>query len=49
MDWAASSICGLYQSRWAIEVFFKQGFLKKVELKSRHNFSYGFGSYICEL
>ncbi len=24
MDWAASSICGLYQSRWAIEVFFKQ-------------------------
>ncbi|MCJ8336216.1 MAG: transposase, partial [Epibacterium sp.] len=24
MEWAASSICGLYQSRWAIEVFFKQ-------------------------
>jgi len=24
MDWAASSICDLYQSRWAIEVFFKQ-------------------------
>ena len=24
MDWAASSVCDLYQSRWAIEVFFKQ-------------------------
>jgi hypothetical protein len=24
MQWAASSICDLYQSRWAIEVFFKQ-------------------------
>ena len=24
MDWAASSICELYQSRWGIEVFFKQ-------------------------
>lgn len=24
LDWAASSICDLYQSRWAIEVFFKQ-------------------------
>jgi len=24
MEWAASSICDLYQSRWAIEVFFKQ-------------------------
>ena len=24
MDWAASSVCELYQSRWAIEVFFKQ-------------------------
>ena len=24
MEWAASSICELYQSRWAIEVFFKQ-------------------------
>jgi len=24
LDWAASSICGLYKSRWAIEVFFKQ-------------------------
>ena len=24
MDWAASSVCKLYQSRWAIEVFFKQ-------------------------
>lgn len=24
MEWAASSICGLYKSRWAIEVFFKQ-------------------------
>ena len=24
MQWAASSICALYQSRWAIEVFFKQ-------------------------
>lgn len=24
MDWAASSICDLYESRWAIEVFFKQ-------------------------
>ena len=24
MDWAASSICDLYKSRWAIEVFFKQ-------------------------
>ena len=23
-NWAASSICGLYKSRWAIEVFFKQ-------------------------
>lgn len=24
MEWAASSICDLYRSRWAIEVFFKQ-------------------------
>lgn len=24
LDWAASSVCELYQSRWAIEVFFKQ-------------------------
>ena len=24
MDWAASRVCDLYQSRWAIEVFFKQ-------------------------
>ena len=24
MDWAASSICDLYRSRWGIEVFFKQ-------------------------
>lgn len=24
MDWAPSSICDLYKSRWAIEVFFKQ-------------------------
>ena len=24
MNWAASSVCDLYQSRWAIEVFFKQ-------------------------
>jgi hypothetical protein len=24
MEWAASSICDLYKSRWAIEVFFKQ-------------------------
>ena len=24
MEWAASSICELYQSRWVIEVFFKQ-------------------------
>jgi hypothetical protein len=24
LDWAASSTCDLYQSRWAIEVFFKQ-------------------------
>jgi hypothetical protein len=24
MDWAASSVCDLYKSRWAIEVFFKQ-------------------------
>ncbi|MBL6912673.1 MAG: IS4 family transposase [Puniceicoccaceae bacterium] len=24
MDWAASSVCDLYQSRWAFEVFFKQ-------------------------
>jgi hypothetical protein len=24
MAWAASSVCGLYRSRWAIEVFFKQ-------------------------
>ena len=24
MDWAASSICELYRSRWGIEVFFKQ-------------------------
>lgn len=24
MDWAASSICDLYRSRWAIEVFFKE-------------------------
>ncbi|MFQ3242521.1 MAG: hypothetical protein ACI9JZ_002217 [Lentimonas sp.] len=24
MDWAAFSVCDLYQSRWAIEVFFKQ-------------------------
>ena len=23
-SWAASSVCDLYQSRWAIEVFFKQ-------------------------
>ena len=24
LSWAASSVCDLYQSRWAIEVFFKQ-------------------------
>lgn len=24
MDWAPSSVCDLYQARWAIEVFFKQ-------------------------
>ena len=24
LDWAASSVCDIYQSRWAIEVFFKQ-------------------------
>ncbi len=24
LDWAASSVCELYQSRWGIEVFFKQ-------------------------
>jgi DDE family transposase len=24
MDWAPSSICDLYKSRWAIEVFFKE-------------------------
>jgi hypothetical protein len=24
LDWAASSVCDLYQSRWGIEVFFKQ-------------------------
>jgi len=24
MDWAASSVCDLYQSRWAIEAFLKQ-------------------------
>lgn len=24
MEWAASSVCDLYQSRWGIEVFFKQ-------------------------
>ena len=24
MDWAASSVCDLYKSRWGIEVFFKQ-------------------------
>jgi len=24
LDWAASTICDLYRSRWAIEVFFKQ-------------------------
>jgi len=24
MTWAASSICELYKSRWAIEVFFKE-------------------------
>jgi hypothetical protein len=24
MDWATSSVCDLYQARWALEVFFKQ-------------------------
>jgi len=24
MEWAASSVCDIYQSRWEIEVFFKQ-------------------------
>jgi len=24
LDWAASSVCELYQARWGIEVFFKQ-------------------------
>ena len=24
LKWAASSICDLYKSRWAVEVFFKQ-------------------------
>ena len=39
MEWAASSICGLYQSRWGIEVFFKQikQTLQVCDLDYRHS------------